>query len=240
MRDFDITANYHRGDPQSSAAHARTSATRATHCQLIADYIEGRPRGATFAEAGADLGLVRQTVTSRFSDLQWKHRRAFAVSYLHRFGLFTDIEEERPVPGSRTPAQVLIGRRRVLETYGPDRLRLILIGAGRQSGARGSKAPIEQMNDNLWLVYRFVDQCNAGTTCDAAGQTLRLGQGNCSNLFRDLRKIKAFVPVKILHQYGVLLTVRATRQTRQRQAVNAQAQQALAPAGSGFDTARGL
>ena len=216
MADFDITRRHHGDDPHSSAAHAKTD--KVNGCERVCALIEARPRGATFADAMAALGMVRQSASSRCSELQNDHR-AFAVELLHRFDLFLDIEESRPVPGSirGSVAQVLIGRQRLLEAYGPMHLPALAAAQVKVSKARGKNPPIETMSARCREVYDYVNSCGErGSTCDGAQHELGLDQGNGSNRFRDLRGIKALIPVKELHKLGKLLATRASRQTRQR------------------------
>lgn len=67
---FDVTANYHRGNPQSRAAHDSIVSSKDQQRGRIMALLKLRPAGLTCDEAEVLLGMRHQSCSARFSELK--------------------------------------------------------------------------------------------------------------------------------------------------------------------------
>lgn len=67
---WDPTANYHGGDPYSTAAHDSVKAHKAALRQWVFDIIAAAPEGMTSDEVEVKTGLPHQTCSARFTELK--------------------------------------------------------------------------------------------------------------------------------------------------------------------------
>ncbi len=65
----DITANYHGGNPFSTAAHTSIRPAKTVQRERITRYIAQQPDGATCDEIEQALGLSHQAASARCTEL---------------------------------------------------------------------------------------------------------------------------------------------------------------------------